>query len=136
MNNRTLQSFLALAPVILGTIVFIVFFASIMDNVIELSNMEEPPSDPSEFPEGFLRNMMYSVAGFMICGLISLIGLVYFVIHSAKNPNLAGNTMRVVWIILIIVLSPIGATIYWLAEIALKTPKPVITDAPQYERDN
>ena len=122
LNNRTLQGFLALAPLVSLVFIFVGYFVFIF-SLISNSSLENKPDD---FPTEILGGIAVIFIFIFLSVIISLLSLIYFIIHAAKNPNLEQNNMRLVWILIIVLVSGIGNLIYWIAEIQTKKPKPVI----------
>lgn len=124
LNNKSLQAFLAIGPMIAFILLiagYFVFFFSIVTNIEQLEN-----NPGNGFPAAFLGGFAFFFVMIVIVSLISLLSLIYFVIHAAKNPNLEEGNIRVVWILILVLISGIGQFIYWLVEIRMKNPKPVI----------
>lgn len=124
LNNKSLQAILAIGPLVLFTLCFFsyfFFFFSIFMNIEQLENSNQPPT-------AFFAGMGIFFMVFFFAMILSLLSLIYFVIHAAKNPNLEEGSIRVVWILIIVLVSGIGNLIYWIAEIKIKNPKPVIPD--------
>ncbi len=129
LNNKSLQAFLAIAPIFLFAALimsYFAFFFMIFANVQQFENMEQT-GDPN-FPAGFMAGFGIFFALIMLTVLLSLFSLIYFILHAAKNPNLNENNgnMRLVWILIMVFVSGIGQLIYWIAEIKSKNPRPVI----------
>lgn len=122
LNNKSIQTFLAIGPFVLFILCFVSYFAfffSMFMNMEQLENQTEPPM------EIFIGLGIFFII-FFLAMIISLFSLIYFVLHAAKNPNLAEGNMRIVWILIIILISGIGNIVYWFVEIKNKTPKPFI----------
>lgn len=124
LNNKSLQAFLAIAPMIAFVLLiagYFVFFFSVITNIQQLEN------NPGHgFPPIFFGGFAFFFIMIIIVSLLSLFSLIYFVIHAAKNPNLEEGSMRVIWILILVLISGIGQFIYWLVEIRMKTPRPVV----------
>lgn len=120
MNNRGLQSFLAIGPLVLILAlipIYLIFIFSIVSN----------DGSVEEFPAIFAGGtLVLIVIIFFLIVALHLISLIYYIIHAAKNPMLQKDNMKVIWLIIIILVSTFGPFIYWLVEIRLKDPKPVI----------
>lgn len=118
LNNRPLQAFLAITPIILFILMFLAYFMFIFSVVAKGGDSE------SQIMAGLGIFILIAV----ITAIVSLLSFVYFLIHAAKNPNLDNNnsSMRVVWILVIVLVSGLGPLIYWIAEIESKKPRPVI----------
>lgn len=122
LNSRTLQGFLAITPFVLFILIFVGYFMFIFSMVSDAGNL----ANHNGLPPNFLTGMGMVLLIAFLTAIISLLSLVYFLIHAAKNPNLEQNNMRVVWILIIVLVSGIGNLIYWIAEIETKKPRPVI----------
>lgn len=118
LNNRTLQGFLAITPIILFILIFVAYFMFIFSIAAKGGKAE------SDILAGIGMFVLVAV----ITAIVSLFSFVYFLIHAAKNPNLENNnsSMRVVWILIIVLVSGLGPLIYWIAEIEAKKTRPVI----------
>lgn len=124
LNNKSLQTFLAIGPFVLFILCFVSYFAfffSMFMNMEQLENQNEPPM------EIFLGMGVFFIL-FFVAMILSLFSLIYFVLHAAKNPNLVEGNMRIVWILIIVLISGIGNVVYWFVEIKSKNPKPIIPD--------
>src|SRR5690606_1530306 len=112
------QGFLAITPIILFILIFVAYFMFIFSVVAKGGDSE------SQIMTGLGMFILIAV----LTAIISIMSFVYFLIHAAKNPNLDNNnsSMRVVWILIIVLVSGIGPLIYWIAEIESKKPRPVI----------
>lgn len=124
LNNKSLQTFLAIGPIvlfILCIVSYFVFFFSMFMNIKEMEETNEPPM-------AFFGGMIVFVIGFLLAMIISFLSIIYFIIHAAKNPLLEDGNMRVVWILILVLVSGIGNFIYWLVEIRMKNPKPFISN--------
>lgn len=122
LNNKPVQAILAIGPSVLSILCFIgylFFFISTFNNVnASKGNGFAEMGDPVNI------NLIVAAA-FVTAGLF-MISTVYFVLHAAQNPLLAEGSMRIVWILIVILLSGLGSFIYWLVEICNKSPRPLI----------
>lgn len=124
LNNKSLQAFLALTPMILFILSIICYFAFFLSMFMNMEQMEKSNEPPMEI---FIGMGAFFVL-FFVAMFLSLFSLIYFVLHAAKNPNLQEGNMRIVWILIIIFISGIGNIVYWFAEIKSKNPRPIIPD--------
>lgn len=129
LNNRTLQSFLALAPgisMILFMFGYFFFIISFVGNIQEISSSEHLDEPPEDLIYGL--NYYIGIIFFIVFLLIilSILAWIFYIIHIAKNPNLEENNQRVIWILVVVFGGGMGIFVYWLAEIVTKNPKPVI----------
>jgi len=117
-NNKLLQRFLALSPLVSIFFILIsyIFFIGTM-----LVGAAHPPK-----PELFYVGLGVFVIVTILSCLVSLFSLIFYVIHVLKNPNLEQNNNRVAWVLVIVLINGIGSVIYWIAEIEFKKPRPVI----------
>lgn len=116
LHNKFWQGFFALAPIILFFVAFIgyfIFIFSILSQLPELENSNEPPMALFAGIGAFFLFMMLA----MFIGLGSLI---FYIMHAVQNPNLKENNLLVVWILLFVFVSGIGQVVYWLIEIVSK----------------
>lgn len=125
LNNSKLQAFLAIAPVALLAIIFIGYFVFFFSIITMTSNVN---FEENAAHLGFMTGFGVLFVLIMLTVLLSLFSLIFFILHAAKNPNLAENNgnMRLVWILIMVFVSGIGQLIYWIAEIKTKKPQPVI----------
>ena len=125
LNNKPVQTLLAVGPVILFALSFMVYFAFFVSAIIDTYKIA--PLEP------LLADWFHNVNIFLVLSLgvsaFFIISTVYFVLHAAQNPLLENGNMRIVWILIITLLSGIGNFIYWLLEIRNKRTEPVIGDA-------
>ncbi len=123
LNNRTLQGFLAIAPLVSLILIFVVYFAALFSIFANIETLE----NSSNTPTGLLTGMGMVFVVLFLTIIISLVSFIYFIVHVAKNPNLEQNNMRIVWILIIVLVGGLGNLIYWIAEIQTKKPKPIIS---------
>ncbi len=121
LHNKFWQGFFAIAPIASFALIFIgyfVFMFSIFSNLPELEHQDTPPM---EFfgGLGFLFLMIFVV---IVIGFASLI---FYIVHAVQNPNLKGDNLLIVWILLFIFVGGIGQFVYWLVEIISKQKQAV-----------
>lgn len=125
LDNKPVQSFMAVVPALLSVLCFVgyfAFFVSVFGVTNNIQNADELPFDFSDGVSAFF------IAAFVL-PVLFILSTVYFVLHAAQNPLLEKGNMRIVWILIIILLSGVGNLIYWLLEIRNKRAEPVIGDA-------
>jgi len=126
LNNKSLQTFLAIGPVVLLVLLiagYLVFFVSVFSQIEALDK-----GAGQQFPSALIGGFVFFFVMILLTSLLSLFSLIYFIVHAAKNPNLKDGNALVVWIIVLVLINCLGPLIYWLAEIRMKNPKPVISD--------
>lgn len=125
LNNRPVQTLLAVGPVMLFALSFMVYFVFFVSAI--LGTYKTEPLQP------LLTDWFNNVNIFLVLSLgvsaFFIISTVYFVLHAAQNPLLENGNMRIVWVLVIILLNGIGNFIYWLLEIRNKRQAPVIGDS-------
>lgn len=124
LNNSKLQAFLAIVPPILLLITILGYFFFLFSFVSEAEAIERNGGEV--VPTQIFAGIGIFIFLILICSLISLFSLIYFIIHAAKNPNLNEGNMRIIWILVLVFVSGLGSLVYWLVEIRSKNPKPVI----------
>ncbi|MET3731660.1 PLDc N-terminal domain-containing protein [Moheibacter stercoris] len=127
LNNSKLQAFLAIGPIALFFLLFFGYFIFVF-GIIEVS-MQDRASGELDLPVGLAVGMGTFFALFFATMAICFFSWIYFLIHAIKNPNFEkpeNQNMRIVWILIIVLVSIIGPMIYWIAEIQSKQPRPYI----------
>jgi heme/copper-type cytochrome/quinol oxidase subunit 2 len=119
IQNRFWQGFFALAPILM--IIPLIFgYIFFVFNLVQQAEMHNGDMAAT--------SVLSQVGLFMILIfvmiLISLGSLIFYIIHAVQNPNLKGNNLLIVWILLFIFVSGIGQLIYWIVEIQAKKHDP------------
>ncbi len=116
LHNRFWQAFFALAPLISLFLILCGYFGFIF--ILIANNGDLHGANEME-----VLGSVFSFLGLIaLVVLISLGSLVFYIVHAAQNPNLHGNNMLLVWILLFIFANGIGQLVYWIVEI-LGKPK-------------
>lgn len=129
LNNKSLQAFLAIGPLVIFGLLFISYFAFFIATFAQASTFEEIDTAGNMVPPtGLVVGFGIFFVLIMVAVFLSLFSLVYFIIHAVKNPNLEGenSNMRIVWILIMAFIGGIGQLIYWIVEIKSKNPRPII----------
>ena len=118
IHNKFWQTFFALAPLVIGilSIGFYIYF--VFDLVSDIQAVEAMGREPEATM--ILGNIAWFIGFIMLVVLISLSSLVFYIVHAVQNPNLKGNNLLIVWILLFVFVGGIGQLIYWLVEIVSK----------------
>ncbi len=129
LNNKSLQTFLAIGPLVAFVLLFIGYFTFFFAIFTQVSTFEEMDSvgNPAP-PTGIFVGLGVFFILIMLALFLSLFSLIYFIIHAVKNPNLEGenSNMRIVWVLIMAFVGGIGQLIYWIVEIKSKDPRPII----------
>jgi hypothetical protein len=124
LHSKFWQAFFALAPILIG-VLSIGFWMYFVVNLI--TNIETAEASGGEVEASMiLGNIAWFVIVIVLIILISLSSLVFYIVHAVQNPNLKGNSLLVVWILLFVFVSGIGQLIYWLVEIVGKRNDPKV----------
>ncbi len=118
LHNKFWQAFFALAPIIIGILSIVYYFYFVIDLVMDIEAAQAVGSDPS--PTMILGNVVWFMAFIAFIILISLGSMIFYIVHAVQNPNLKGNNLLIVWILLFFFFSGIGQLIYWIVEIVGK----------------
>ena len=121
IQSKFWQAFFALAPIIIlfGFIIgYFLFLIAIFSNAAD-GGLDHYEDDPFAMMGGITAFFLFII--FII--LISLGSLIFYIVHAVQNPNLRGNNLLLVWILLFIFANGIGQMIYWLVEIVSKRNK-------------
>lgn len=132
LNNSKLQAFLAIGPIVLLFACIMGYFI-LMIGILGLSLDAENDGNLSNgsevFPLSMAIGMGVIVALFFAAIAISTFSWIYFIIHAAKNPNYdlpENQNQRLIWILILVLVSGLGNLIYWIVEIKSKNPRPII----------
>ncbi|WP_343485903.1 hypothetical protein [Allomuricauda sp. d1] len=117
LHNKFWQAFFALAPIIIGIFSIVYYMYFVFNLVTDIEAAEATGDVPASM---ILGNVAWFMGFIMLIVLISLSSLVFYIVHAVQNPNLKGNSLLVVWILLFIFVGGIGQLIYWLVEIVGK----------------
>jgi len=90
----------------------------VLDLVSDIQAVEAMGREPDAAM--ILGNVAWFIGFILLIVLISLSSLIFYIVHAVQNPNLKGNNLLIVWILLFIFFSGIGQLIYWIVEIISK----------------
>lgn len=117
INNKFWQGFFALAPLLSLFLILIGYFWFIFLVIAG-------DGDPGHWGDAEVLGGVFSfLAIILLVVLISVGSLIFYIVHAAQNPDLRGNNMLLVWILLFIFANGIGQLIYWIVEILSKPGK-------------
>lgn len=115
LHNKFWQAFFALAPILIGILSIGFYMYFVFDLVTDIEAAEAANGDVS--PALILGNIAWFIGYMMLMVLISLSSLIFYIVHAVQNPNLKGNNLLIVWILLFIFMGGIGQLVYWIVEI-------------------
>jgi hypothetical protein len=118
IHNKFWQTFFALAPIVIGFLSIGLYVYFVLDLVSDIQAVEAMGKEPDAAM--ILGNVAWFIGFILLIVLISLSSLIFYIVHSVQNPNLKGNNLLIVWILLFIFFSGIGQLIYWIVEIVSK----------------
>ena len=118
IHNKFWQTFFALAPIVIGFLSIGLYVYFVLDLVSDIPAVEAMGREPDAAM--ILGNVAWFIGFIMLIVLISLSSLIFYIVHAVQNPNLKGNNLLIVWILLFIFFSGIGQLIYWIVEIMSK----------------
>ena len=116
LHNKFWQAFFAIAPIasfVLILIGYAVFMFSIFSNLPELEQNDTPPAE-------FFGGLGFFFLTILLVMVIAFASLIFYIVHAVQNPNLKGDNLLIVWILLFILVGGIGQFVYWLVEIVSK----------------
>lgn len=117
LHSKFWQAFFALVPII---ICFIIFFAYAVFLITLFNQAPELEADPDKVPFVVFGGLGTFFFLLFLVIFLSLASLVFYIVHAVQNPNLKGNNLLVVWIILFIFVGGISQLLYWIIEIVNK----------------
>lgn len=115
LHNKFWQAFFALAPIIIGILSVGYYLYFVFDLVTDIEAAKAAGNEPSA--QMILGNIAWFMGFIILIILISLGSLIFYIVHAVQNPNLKGNNLLIVWILLFILVGGIGQLIYWIVEI-------------------
>lgn len=118
LHNKFWQAFFALAPIIIGIFSIIIYILFVINLVTDIQEVEAMGQDPT--PQMILGNIAWFMGFIIFLILIGLGSLIFYIVHAVQNPNLQGNNMLIVWVLLFFFFGGISQLIYWIVEIVGK----------------
>ena len=108
---------LTFLPFILFLVYLFLFFVVLIGNIHELENS----THNDELPE-FFRSIALIISILIIGGIISLIMMIYYIVHAHDNKQ-NDNTKKIMWTLILIFTSPLGSMVYYFVEIIPNKPQ-------------
>jgi uncharacterized protein with PQ loop repeat len=102
---------LSFLPLAAGIGFVIYMFTGFVPNMIR---MEQQGTD--EMPLAVLSQVTPFIITAVIVGLLSLVLLIYFIIHAMNNPQVKDDE-RVIWVLVLIFLGSLAFPVYWAMRI-------------------
>ncbi len=113
LHNKFWQAFFAIAPLILA-IFFIVSYFILFFSIIEIVELQG--GENMSFSMIFGNFWIFFIL-ILLMLLVSLGGLIFYIMHAVQNPNLKQGNLLIVWILLFVFVGTIGKLVYWMVEI-------------------
>ncbi|UII21746.1 hypothetical protein [Fulvivirga ligni] len=114
-GTKVIIGLLTIFPLVLGFI----YAASIFGIIFTKMN-HGPHFEPDD--EVFIRSFLPFFFILIGSGFVSLVMLVYYLVHAAKNERFE-STQRLIWILIIVFGNSIGQLVYFFMEIWPDNPK-------------
>ena len=116
------------SKILLGVLTFLpfIFFIAYIFSFFFFFT-EIPFHDPEiieEDPRNFFKGIFGAMIWILLAAMLSLGLMIYYLVHSSKNPRIK-ETERIVWILVLIFASSIGSIVYFIMHI---WPLPEKTD--------
>jgi len=102
---------LTFLPFILFVVYFVLFFTLIIGNIQDLEQ-----NNHREFPVEFLKGFALVFLPIILASILSLIIMVYYIVHANNNIN-NDNGKKIMWTLILIFVSSIGCLVYYFVEI-------------------
>lgn len=101
---------LTFLPIVLLIVYFILFFTFFVGRIAEMKHTGD------EFPIEIFTNLFIVFIPLILSIIISLIVMIYFIVHANNNPkNDSGK--KIMWTLILIFVSTIGSIVYYFVEI-------------------
>ena len=110
-SSKLLLGILTFLPLIFVIIYLFVFFSFF----IQIGNTHGNHSEEMVF-EKFFGNFIALFALVLIATIINIGLMIYYIIHSQKNPG-NDTTKKLIWILILVFASTIGCVVYYFVEI-------------------
>ena len=117
LHNKFWQAFFALVPFI-AFFIFIIAYAVFLITIFQ--HGPEIEANPDQLPFMVFGSLGTFIFLIFLMIFLSLGSLVFYIVHAVQNPNLKGNNLLVVWILLFIFVGGIAQLLYWIIEIINK----------------
>ena len=105
-NQKIVLGIFTLLPFIITPIIFVQIFQFVVHIVAESTQGEPEPAD-------ILAAVFSFVTPIILLGLLSLVLLIFYIVHVAGNQEIQ-PVERIMWVLLFIFLGVIAFPIYWL----------------------
>jgi glucan phosphoethanolaminetransferase (alkaline phosphatase superfamily) len=103
---------LAIAPLLTTVLYFVLFFGFFFSLFREMSESGGQGDQGLEFA----KSMFGLVVFIMLTSMLHLAALIYFIVHASRDKELSSDS-RVLWIILMVLLSALVFPAYWYVRI-------------------
>jgi len=97
-------------PIVFLIVFFVFFFTVFLENAIALEH------HPNEFPEEFIRSLVWFIPLIILMAITSLGIKIYYIVHTNNN-TLNDTTKKIMWTLLLIFTGSVGAIVYYFIEI-------------------
>lgn len=124
IHNKFWQTFFALAPLIIGVLSIGYYIYFVFDLVTDIEAAQAMGGEPEA--SMILGNIAWFIGFIVLMIVISFSSFIFYIVHAIQNPNLKGNNLLIVWILLFVFVGGIGQFIYWLVEIISKRDSVVV----------
>ena len=111
---------LTFLPFLLTIIYIIYFFSFSLEHIIRAEQGQQ------EFPVEFFQSLSTMIVVIVIAVLLKLGIMVYYIVHVSGNSAKENNT-KIMWIVLLVLMSSIASIVYFFVEILPEKPseKPI-----------
>ena len=103
---------LAFLPLVCGVTAIIFMFTSFVPAIMRF----EQQGNHNDLPIAFFAELMPLFIVAIFASILTLLALIYFIIHAINNLNVKSEE-RIVWVLVFIFASSIGFPIYWCIRI-------------------
>ena len=102
---------LTFLPFVLVFIYFILFFTVFLNNIHQLEQ-----SHHDEFPLELVKSLFIVFIPIFLSIVISLIIMIYYIVHANNNPN-NDSGKKIMWTLILILITSVGSLVYYFVEI-------------------
>lgn len=106
---------LTFLPFILTLVYIIYFFSFFLETIIHAER------NHNEFPIEFFQSLSVMIVVVVLAVIIKLGIMIYYIVHVSNNKEKDSNT-KIMWIVLLVLVSSIASFVYYFVEILPSKP--------------
>lgn len=109
-SKKIWYGIIAIVPVVLIAVLMIAYFTFFFSMFMNI------PNGGNEPPKGLFIFLPIFFGLFILVGIVAIVGLILYIMHIVNNKKLTENE-RLIWIILLLMVTILAKPIYWYMKI-------------------